>query len=68
MTVGTIYGGLKTNGTVTTSNVYLQSGTVTDVYGGGYGGVTTTSNVNLEGTATVSSIYGGSNTSGNVRT
>ena len=68
MTVGTIYGGSNNAGTVTTSNIYLQSGTVTDAYGGGYGDTTTTSNVNLEGTATVTNIFGGSNTSGNVTT
>ena len=68
MTVSTIYGGSNGNGTVTTSNIYLESGTVTDVYGGGYGGTTTTANVNLEGTATATSIYGGSNTSGTVGT
>ena len=68
MTASTIYGGSNTDGTVTNSNIYLQSGTVTDVYGGGYGGTTTTSNVNMEGTANVTSIYGGSNTNGTVGT
>ena len=63
-----IYGGSKTDGIVTTANIFLQSGTVTDVYGGGYGGTTTTANVTLEGTANVTSLFGGSNTNGTVET
>ena len=68
ITANTIYGGPKTDGFVTNSNVYLQVGTVTDVYGGGYGGTTTTSNVNVDGTSKVTNVFGGSNTNGTVET
>ena len=68
ITANTIYGGPKTDGFVTNSNIYLQVGTVTDVYGGGYGGTTTTSNVNVDGTSKVTNVFGGSNTNGTVET
>ena len=68
ITANAIYGGPKTDGFVTNSNIYLQVGTVTDVYGGGYGGTTTTSNVNVDGTSKVTNVFGGSNTNGTVET
>ena len=70
MTVNEIYGGSNgaddTTATVSISNIHLQSGTVTDVYGGGFIANSTQANVILDGTATVTSIYGGPNTGGKV--
>ncbi len=55
-----IYGGSNISGDNGTTKVNLLKGNVNTVFGGNYlGGVTTTANVNLQGTATVNEIYGG---------
>ena len=61
--VTNIYGGSNTNGTVTTSNVNLVSGTTSNVFGGGNGAGVGTANVNLDG-MTIDTIFGGSKNAG----
>jgi len=62
-TIGTIYGGPSSSGTVGTANVTLTSGELTNVYGGGNSANVTTANVELNG-ITIESIHGGSRNSG----
>ena len=62
-TVGSIYGGSNNGGTVTTSNVTLKSGNVTNVFGGGNSVAVGTANVTLDG-ITINTIHGGSKDAG----
>lgn len=57
-----LYGGSNLNGTITTSNVTITSGSVTNVYGGNnVSGTTVNSNVTVEGGTITGDIYGGGN-------
>ena len=61
--VYTIFGGPNGKGTVTTANVHLVSGNVTNVFGGGNGAGVGTANVTLDG-MTIDTIFGGSKFNG----
>lgn len=63
-----VFGGSNTTGTVTTSNIQINSGTYGNIYGGNnQGGETITSNVLING-GTIQNVYGGNNLGGTCET
>ena len=61
ITVGSVYGGSNQLGNVGSSNIIVNSGTITDLYGGNNeGGTTGTTNVTVNG-STITNLYGGGN-------
>ena len=62
-----IYGGSNTSGSVTTANVILTSGNVTNAFGGGYLSNVGTANITLNG-ITIDELHGGSKDAGTVGT
>ena len=61
VTVGSVYGGSNTTGDVDSSDIVVNSGTITDLYGGNNeGGTTTSTNIVVNG-STITNLFGGGN-------